>query len=136
MGTNIDLGLFILRVGIGLNMLLLHGWAKLMAGTEKWAQLGGSMPSFGVSILPTVWGFLAAFAESIGSILLISGLFFRPATFMLAFTMAVAAKVHLGMPADQPFGGWQGAGSALTYLTIYAALLVSGPGKYALTLKR
>lgn len=127
---NADLGLLLLRLGIGLSMLVFHGWAKLTGGTERWTGLGGSMANLGLDFAPTFWGFLGAFAESIGSILLVLGILFRPAAAMLAFTMFVAAVVHLNMPADNPNSGWSGASHALELLAVYVALLLCGAGKY------
>ena len=129
--NNTDRGLLLLRIGIGLNMAILSGWGKITGGQDMLRQVGGSMPSFGLSFMPLIWGCLAAFAEFFCSILLILGLTFRLATFMLGFTMMVAVWVHLHMPAG-PYAGWQGASHALIYLTVYLALFVSGPGKYVL----
>src|SRR5437667_463303 len=100
--NNTDRGLLLLRIGIGLNMAIFSGWGKITGGEEMLRQVGSSMPSLGLSFAPLVWGCLAAFAEFFCSILLILGLNFRLATFMLAFTMLVAVSVHLRMPAGQP----------------------------------
>jgi putative oxidoreductase len=130
-----DIGLLILRVGIGLNMALFSGWGKVSGGPDMLRQVGGTMPSFGLAWMPLVWGCLAAFAEFGCSILLALGLYTRVAAFMLAFTMAVAVSVHLRMPIESGHAGWQGASGALVYLWAYLALFVSGPGKHVLKLK-
>lgn len=129
---NRDLGLLILRVGVGLSMLIFHGWDKITGGTEMWAKVGGGMGSLGLDFWPTFWGFLAAIAESGASVLLILGLFMRPAAGMLAFTMFVAVLVHLGMPPESPSAGWKGASHALELMVVYLALLFTGPGRFAL----
>ena len=67
---------------------------------------------------------------------MVLGVYFRLAAFMLAFTMLVAVSAHLRMPADSPMAGWHGASHAMAYLSVYVALLVSGPGKHVLTLKK
>lgn len=92
-GTDQDanLGLPILRIFIGAAMLT-HGWGKLFGGLDGFTQ---GVASMGIP-LPTVTAFLAAFAESIGAILLAIGLLTRPAAFLLAVTMAVAALVAHG----------------------------------------
>ena len=135
MFNNPDAGLFLVRLGIGLNVLVLSGWAKVTGGEALLHQVVSAMPSFGIPWMPLVWGALAAFAEAGGSILLILGVSFRFAAFLLAFTMAVAVTAHLGMPPG-PYAGWQGASHALTNLSIYLALLLFGPGKYVLKLKK
>ena len=132
MFNSVDLGLLLLRVGIGLNMAIFSGWGKLTGGKEMLRMVGGSMPSFGIESMPLIWGCLAAFAEFFCSLLLILGLSFRLAALMLAFTMLVAVSVHLKMPEGQPFAGWHGASHALGYLAVYIALFVSGPGKHVL----
>ena len=75
-----DIGLLILRVGIGI-MFVLHGLPKLISGSETWTMLGGSMKALGLGFAPTAWGFMAALSEFAGGILLTLGFFFRPACF-------------------------------------------------------
>jgi putative oxidoreductase len=129
---NVDVGLLVLRLGVGLSMAIFHGWGKITGGAEAWARIGGAMPSFGVDGIAVVWGFLAAFAEFGGSLLLVLGILFRPAAAMLAFTMLIAVNVHLGMPAENPNAGWNGASHALELFCVYLTLLLTGPGKLAL----
>lgn len=127
-----DLGLLIIRLGIGISMLAFHGWGKITAGPERWTKLGGEMAHFGIRFLPTFWGLMAALAESLGSVLLILGLLFRPAAGVLALTMLVAVVRHLNLPADAAGAGWSGASHALELLAVYLGFVLIGPGKYAL----
>jgi len=131
---NLDLGLLIARLGIGLSMLCLHGWGKLTGGPGTWEFLGSQMQNLGIDFLPTMWGFLAMFAEVFGSAFLILGLFFRPAAVMLMGTMVVAALRHLNLPPDADGAGLKGAAHALELLAVYAALLFTGPGRYRIAL--
>jgi putative oxidoreductase len=131
---NLDLGLLIVRVGIGLSMLILHGWGKLMGGPDLWEKLGGQMRNLGIDFLPVMWGFMAMFAEVFGSALLILGLFFRPAALLLISTMIVAALRHLNLPAGADGAGWKGASHALELLAVYLCLLFTGPGRYRIAL--
>jgi putative oxidoreductase len=126
-----DAGLLILRLGIGLSMLLFHGWGKISAGPERWERLGAQMGNLGIHFAPMVWGFLAACAESIGSMLLIVGLFTRPAAALLAMTMLVAVSRHLSLPDGEPGSGWKAASHAFEFLIVYVTLLFTGPGRYA-----
>ena len=87
---NLDLGLLIVRVGIGLGFLYYHGWEKLLDGPERWAGLGSEMARFGLDFWPTFWGFMIAFAESIGAILIAAGALFAPMSLILAIGMFVA----------------------------------------------
>lgn len=114
-------GLVILRVFIGA-ALLTHGWSKMFGG------LGGFIE--GVAKMgfpaPTLLGFLAAFAESFGAILLALGLLTRPAAFLIVATMAGAAlQVHGG----QGFGKQE-----MAWLYFFPALffLLKGAGRWSL----
>ena len=127
-----DLGLLILRLGVGLSMIIFHGWGKISGGPELWTRIGGNMANFGITFLPAVWGFLAAFAEFGGSILLVIGVLTRPAALLLGFTMFVAVVTHLGMPPESPRSGWSGASHALELLAVYVAILLAGPGRFSL----
>ena len=105
---NLDLGLLIARLGIGLSMLALHGWGKLTGGPDTWEFLGRQMQNLGIDFLPVMWGFMAMFAEVFGSALLMLGLFFRPAALLLMGTMIVAALRHLNLPRDADGAGLSG----------------------------
>lgn len=127
-----DLGLLVMRLGIGVSMLAFHGWGKITAGPERWEKLGGEMAHFGIRFLPVFWGLMAALAESLGAVLIVLGFLFRPAAAVLGFTMLVAALRHLNLPADAPGAGWSGASHALELLAVCLGLVLTGPGKYAL----
>lgn len=133
----INFGLLIIRIGIGI-MFILHGEGKMFGGPEKWLKLGGAMENVGVTFLPTLWGFLAAFAEFGGGILLVLGLLFRPACFMMFFTMFIAALVHwldaAGAGADLKGKLMEGS-HAVELSVIFFALLFTGPGKYSVDSK-
>jgi putative oxidoreductase len=115
-------------------MLVFHGYGKVTGGPEMWARLGGSMQNLGIGFAPTLWGFMAAFAEFFGSILLILGVLFRPAAALLAFTMFVAIVRHLSLPAGEPGAGWMGASHALELFAVFVGLLLAGPGRYSFQL--
>ena len=124
-----DLGLLIIRITLG-GLFMLYGWPKITGGPENWEKLGGSMENLGITFFPVVWGFLAAFAEFGGGLLLIAGFLFRPALLALVFTMFVAVIFHAAKGE-----GFDGYYSALQYLLLFVGLFVSGPGKYALRVK-
>ncbi len=121
-----DVGLLILRVGIGV-MFVLHGLPKLIAGSETWTMLGGSMKALGISFAPTAWGFMAALSECAGGILLILGFFTRPACFFLLTTMIVATMMHIGK--GDPFLKYS---HAMESGILFFSLILIGPGRFSL----
>jgi len=84
------LGLLSLRVSLGI-IFFSHGYPKL-------AHLGGGMQSFFVQHgLPGYFANLSGVLEVFGGMLLVLGLFTRPAALLLTVEMAVAIwKVHSG----------------------------------------
>jgi len=133
---NRNMGLLLLRLGIGLSVLTVHGYAKITGGPELWGKVGAHMGNLGIGFAPVFWGFLAALSEFGASILLILGALFRPAAVMLAFTMFVAMLYHLNLPADAPRSGFSGASHAFELFIVYVSLILTGPGKYAFSLIR
>ena len=125
-GKTVNAGLLTLRIGIGI-MFILHGWPKLMAGPELWAGLGSQMALLGISFGFSFWGFMAAFAETVGGFLLIAGLLTRPAAFLMFFTMFMATLTHLSNG-----DGIKGASHALELGIVFLALIFTGPGKLSL----
>jgi putative oxidoreductase len=134
--VSMDFGLLLLRIGIGLSMLLFHGYDKISGGPERWEAVGGNMTVLGIAFIPVFWGFMAAFAEFVCSILLILGPLFRLAALLLAFNMFVAMLVHLNMSPERAAAGWSGASHAIELMTVYIALYFTGPGRFAFKLGR
>lgn len=125
-----DLGLLVMRVGLGASFVL-HGWPKMLGGPAAWHGLGTNLRHLiGVELLPTVFGFLAAFAELGGGALLLLGVLFRPALVLLVPTMAVAAARHLALGE-----GFHGASHALEAGVVFVGLFLTGPGKHRVQLR-
>jgi putative oxidoreductase len=122
-------GLLLLRIGIGI-MFILHGWPKLAGGPEKWEAIGQNMAIVGIDFIPAFWGFMAGFAEAIGGLFLVLGLFFRPTCVLLIITMAIATLRHL--VAGDGFGGYS---HALESAILFTSLFFIGPGKFNLDKK-
>lgn len=122
-----DLGLLIIRLGLGLSFVLLHGGPKLLGGPDLWKAVGSAMGQLGIHFAPTYWGFMAMFAELVGGICLILGFYFRPALGLMIITMAVAATQHL-LRGD----GLGVASHAMEVGIVFVGLLLTGPGKYSL----
>jgi putative oxidoreductase len=119
-------GLLILRIGIGA-MFIYHGLPKLIAGPDKWQQLGSAMGYLGIDVVPQFWGFLAGFTEAVGGLCLMFGIFFRPACFALTCTMIVAATMHLGKG-----DGLLRASHAIEAGIMFISLMLIGPGRYSI----
>ena len=122
-------GLLIMRIGLGA-MMITHGYPKLMGGTDLWTKIGGAMSMVGINAYPTFWGFMAAFAEFFGGLLLVLGLWWRPILVLLVITMLVAATRHF-VAGD----GFKGYSHALEAGIVFFALIFIGPGRYSLDAK-
>ena len=120
-----DVGLLILRIGIGL-MFMIHGYPKIAGGPEKWQGLGNTLGALNLG-LPVFWGFMAAFAEFFGGLLLVLGLFFRAAAFLLFVTMFVAVVKHIS--GGDGFNGYSHAAESCV---LFLSLIMIGPGRYSL----
>ncbi len=108
-------------------MFMGHGLPKLIAGPDKWLILGGTMDALGVDFAPMAWGFMAAFSEFAGGMLLALGFFTRPACFFLLATMIVATSMHLSK--GDPFVKYS---HAMEAGILFLSLIFIGPGKYSL----
>jgi putative oxidoreductase len=127
-GKTLDLGLLVMRLGLG-GLFIAHGQPKVWGGPDGWEKIGGAMAMFGLDFAPTFWGACAAFSEFLGGILLVLGLFFRPACAALAFTMLVALGFHLKM--GHGFYTEHSWAAASHCLAAFLGLLLTGPGKFS-----
>jgi len=120
-----DEGLLLMRIGIGV-MFLLHGGPKLLAGPDKWQQVGTALTYLGIDFFPAIWGLMAALSEFCGGLCLIFGWFFRPACLLMATTMLVATTMHLGRG-----DGLMRASHALESGILFVSLMLIGPGRFS-----
>jgi putative oxidoreductase len=82
------LALLVLRLALGVIMVA-HGYSKVFGGLHHHAQFVASLG------MPAWLGYVSAFAEFLGGLLLILGFLTRPAAFAICVDMAVAiSKVH------------------------------------------
>lgn len=121
-----DIGLLLLRLGIGLSFVM-HGSGKMFGGPELWGQVGASMTNFGITQYHGVWGFLAAFAEFGGGIMLILGFLTRPAAIMMFLTMVVATVMHV-----KKGDGFNVYSHALEMGVVFLSLIFVGPGRFSI----
>ena len=96
-----DLGKFVLRLTLG-TLLLLHGVDKISTGA---VSILGLMSKTG---LPPVLGYLVYVGEVLAPLLLIVGLWTRPAALVVAINMVVAVLlVHTAQLGElTKNGGW------------------------------
>ena len=103
-----------------------HGYQKVFHGLRPFAHTVGGMG------LPSSLGYVAAFTELIGGILIFVGFFTRPAAFALSIDLCVAiAKIHLhnGLMGSPDHPGFE---FPLAAATLAFALIFFGAGPIAI----
>lgn len=116
-----DVGLLVLRLGLGLTMLISHGWGKY----QNFSVMATKFPDpLGVGSQLSLT--LAVFAEVVCSALIVLGLATRLALTQLIATMVVAFFI---IHANDPF---QKKELAFMYLIGYVALFITGPGRLSI----
>lgn len=116
-----DIGLLILRVGVGLSLAFGHGMGKIpvsegfIAGTAK----------MGFPI-PALFAWAAALSEFVGGIFLALGFTTKPSAVFITITMLVAAFIR---HAEDPFGRKE---KAILFALVAIYLIFKGAGKYSL----
>ena len=120
---NKDLGLLLLRIGIGIAFIA-HGYPKLFMGGAAGLAKGLAASGIPGGVFAA---YLAGAAEFFGGIALILGLFFRPVTIFMAFTMLVALIFHLNLGDN-----FIKYSHALESSILFIALIFIGPGKFSL----
>jgi putative oxidoreductase len=123
-GSN-DLGKLVLRVALGV-LILLHGISKLTGGADF---IVGTVTKAG---LPAVLGYGVYIGEVLAPLLLIVGLFTRPAAIVVAINMLFAIfLVHAGDIGQlSKTGGWA---IELQGMFLFASIAVAllGAGRYS-----
>jgi putative oxidoreductase len=120
-----DTGKLVLRVALGV-LILMHGIAKITGG------VGGISNMLASHGLPGALAYLAYVGEVVAPVLLIIGLYTRPAAWLVVINMLVAIwLVHmkqLGMINKQ--GGWE---LELQGMYLFGALAVAflGAGRFS-----
>ena len=123
-----DLGLLIIRLVFGL-YIAASGIILLQGGTDKYHWLGQQLGIFGITFAPTFWGFLAAFIEAVGGLMMLFGFLFRPVQLLLFFVMIVATAYHFNAGDDL-----MGATAIPALLAaVFLGLLFLGAGKYSVS---
>ena len=109
--------LLVVRLVLGAIMVA-HGYGKVFKNLHHFAQMVGGMG------LPAWLGYVAAFTELLGGLLILIGFFTRPAAFAVCIDLIVAIwKVHLhngllGAP-DHPGYEFPLGAAALAFMLIF-----------------
>ena len=121
-----DAGKLLLRLAVGV-LVLLHGVFKIGAGP------GFVLKMLAAHNLPGALGYLVYIGEILAPVLIIVGLWTRPAALVVAINMIVAiALVHTGQFLEMTKqGGWALELQGL-YLFGALAIMLLGAGRYAL----
>lgn len=118
---NVHLALALIRIWVGV-MMVYHGYMKLFPNPYEFIN-NTIVTKLG---MPEFLGWAAIFSEFLGGILLVLGLFTRPAALFVAITMMVAVfNVHMHDP-------WNKKEFALAYLIPALAFVVAGGGMYSI----
>ncbi|MES2529734.1 MAG: DoxX family protein [Pseudomonadota bacterium] len=121
-----DTGKLVLRVALGV-LILLHGIAKLSSGV---GFISGMLVSHG---LPAALAYLAYIGEVVAPVLIIVGVFTRPAALVIAINMLFAfGLVHMkDLTAITKTGGWA---LELQGMYLFGAIAVAllGAGAFSL----
>jgi len=120
-----DTGKLVLRLALGV-LILLHGIAKLSSGV---GYISGQLAAQG---LPGVLGYLVFIGEILAPVLLIAGIYTRPAAWIVVINMIVALwLVHTkDLFALSKTGGWA---LELQGMFLFAAVAVAflGAGRFS-----
>ncbi len=115
-----DLGLLILRLGVGGMMLFGHGWGKL----ENFTIIQERFPD-PIGLGPAISLALAIFAEVCCAAAIMAGAFTRFVSVPLVITMLVAFLVVHGQDP------WDKKELSVMYLVPFLALIFTGAGKFS-----
>jgi putative oxidoreductase len=126
MRASADLGKLVLRLTLGI-LTLLHGINKIMTGP------GAIMGLVSKHSLPPSLGYLVYVGEVLAPVLLVIGLWTRPAALVIAINMIVAVFLaHSAQIAQlSQSGGWAIELQGFYFFTAIAIMLL-GAGRYSI----
>ena len=112
------LAVFVMRLSLGFIMVV-HGYHKVFGGLQHHAQFVASLG------LPAWLGYVSSFAEFLGGLLVLAGLFTRAAAFAICIDLSVAIwKIHW----HNGLTGNGGVELPLAVATLAFALIFFGAG--------
>ena len=121
----INFGLLFYRLALGVSMFY-HGYLKYVSGEQGLYKVGAMLSALGVSSgFEVILGTIASYAEMVGGILLIIGLFTRIGTLLVVGTLTIATILNL----NGNFFSWDYP-SQMAFGAIM--LFFAGAGRYSL----
>jgi putative oxidoreductase len=123
---SVDLALLVLRVSLGGQMILAHGWGKLASFPEMAAAFPDPL-----HIGHTTSAALAITGEVLCSLLIALGFFTRPAAIGAIITMSVAFVLIHGAKLVGEHNGEL----AFLYLVGFVTIFLAGPGRFSIDSK-
>ena len=121
----INFGLLFYRLALGISMFY-HGYLKYVSGEQGLYKVGAMLSTLGVpSGFEVILGTIASYAEMVGGILIIIGLFTRIGSIFIIGTLAVATILNLnGNFFSWDYPSQMGFGAIM--------LFFAGAGRYSL----
>ena len=121
----INFGLLFYRLALGISMFY-HGYLKYVSGEQGLYKVGAMLSTLGVpSGFEVILGTIASYAEMVGGILIIIGLFTRIGSLLIIGTLAVATILNLnGNFFSWDYPSQMGFGAIMLFL--------AGAGRYSL----
>lgn len=126
--SGVDVGLLVLRLGMGLSMFLIFGLPKLQAAVAYWHTGQWQFVDFNRKVAlpaPVLCAYLQSLNESVVALFLAAGFLARYAAASLAFGFAVATACSLKAQEPQ----WL---FAAYFCLIFLSLAFTGPGRFSL----
>jgi putative oxidoreductase len=120
-----DGALLFLRVALGGFYFWIHGFQRIAGGPKAWQAAGAGMEHLHLGFFPLAWGFLGACAATVGVLLVILGLCFRPACLLIS-----GALIALSFIQVETLGVVRSAHS-IELAIVAVTLLFLGPGRYS-----
>lgn len=122
--VNTDVALLLFRIWVSLSLFIRHGLEKFERFSE-FANSPQALDPLHIGAFPTL--VLATFADGVGSILIMLGLFTRQSAFLLTVNLLVVFFILNG-------GSFMKDKGEIVYLYLgsYLFLLLTGAGKYSL----
>ena len=132
MNKAVDLGLLIIRLGIGGSVLVFRALGNLVGGSTVWAQNGAFIFETGINVSPELVGLTMAAIETIGALMVISGALFRTGTVLLILTIVPSLIYQMNSASSTVFSGLESSFVSVLLATVLLGLAVSGPGSIAM----
>lgn len=126
-----DGALLFVRLVMGSLCLYIYGWPALAGGVTHWRAMGATMKHIGITFAPTFWGFTAACTESLGILLIMIGVLFRPSCLVLLLTLIVIVAAQCEASRTGIFSTWARDPQEVELAFFVLLLMFIGPGKFS-----